>query len=581
MLFHMRKFLYQPFLLFFFCSSVFSIHAQSEYQQIDHYLELIRGEYSGDNALRTTDFLSEQWRMPGNPGFDTSIYRVQQILEEAGFVPKEEAGAGAMNYRLESYPLRTPAWEPVDARLEMEGGSAPLLEFSTNRNMIAINSFSTPDEGLIAEVVYIADCDAATLEATDVKGKIVMADCNSWQLFSQAVLKAGAAGVLAYQIPAYNQPEKFTNSIPFTPIPFNSDQQSWAINLSYAAHQRLIKALENGPVQLKVHIQTRFRAAEELAIIAEIPGEQLPEERFVFSAHVQEPGANDNASGVGALAEMARVGAQLRKKGAIHPARTITFLWGDEIRATRRYIQQDEARAMGIRWGMSLDMVGEDTEKTGGTFLIEKMPDPSAIWTRGTDKHTEWGAGQVSKENFNPHYFNDIIEAVCRRQALHNNWIVNTNPFEGGSDHQPFLDAGIPGLLLWHFTDVFYHTDADRIDKVSANTLANVGTSALASALVLCSGTVETARDVLEITDAAAHKRLEAEMALSEAQLRSGAAAAAEREILESWIDWYSGALSKVTDIPVKDVNTGLRKDIDRKVKKIRKWRKKVERRLK
>ena len=26
-----------------------------------------------------------------------------------------------------------------------------------------------------------------------------------------------------------------------------------------------------------------------------------------------------------------------------------------------------------------LDMVGEDTEKTGGTFLIEKMPDPSAV----------------------------------------------------------------------------------------------------------------------------------------------------------------------------------------------------------
>ena len=32
---------------------------------------------------------------------------------------------------------------------------------------------------------------------------------------------------------------------------------------------------------------------------------------------------------------------------------------------------------------MSLDMVGEDVKKTGGSFLIEKMPDPSAIWTRG------------------------------------------------------------------------------------------------------------------------------------------------------------------------------------------------------
>ena len=30
----------------------------------------------------------------------------------------------------------------------------------------------------------------------------------------------------------------------------------------------------------------------------------------------------------------------------------------------------------------SLDMTGEDTAKTGGTFLIEKQADPSAVWDR-------------------------------------------------------------------------------------------------------------------------------------------------------------------------------------------------------
>ena len=50
-------------------------------------------------------------------------------------------------------------------------------------------------------------------------------------------------------------------------------------------------------------------------------------------------------------------------------------------------------------------MVGEDTQKTGGSFLIEKMPDPSAIWTRGTDKHTEWGAGDVTGKRFFPSLF--------------------------------------------------------------------------------------------------------------------------------------------------------------------------------
>ena len=44
---------------------------------------------------------------------------------------------------------------------------------------------------------------------------------------------------------------------------------------------------------------------------------------------------------------------------------------------------------------LSLDMTGEDTAKTGGTFLIEKEPDPSALWDRPSDPHSEWGASKV------------------------------------------------------------------------------------------------------------------------------------------------------------------------------------------
>ena len=53
---------------------------------------------------------------------------------------------------------------------------------------------------------------------------------------------------------------------------------------------------------------------------------------------------------------------------------------------------------------------------------------------------------------------------------------MRTNPFEGGSDHTPFLKFKKPGALFWHFTDVFYHTDGDRLDMVSKPELANVGT---------------------------------------------------------------------------------------------------------
>lgn len=531
------------------CLMVSTLQAQVKESSISKHLALVSENFQAERAFETTRFVSEQWRVPGNAGFDTSIHYVLQILKEAGFAPIDEAKAGTPHYRLERYPLRRPTWEPIAAQLKIKGQEEVLLDFSTNRNMVAINSFSTPNEGLEAEVVYLQSCSPNAIKKAKVKGKIVMGDCSANQLFRTAVMKQGAVGVLAYSIPNYNQPENYPNSIPFRSISFNSEAKGWAINLSYGAREALKAALEAGPLKVAVDIKTKIYPSEELTLIAEIPGQQAADERFVFSAHVQEPGANDNASGVGTLAEMARVAIQLHQQAKIQPQRTITFLWGDEIRSTRRYIQQDSGRAKGIKWGVSLDMVGEDTEKTGGTFLIEKMPDPSAIWTRGEDKHSEWGATKVGKEDLNPHYFNDYIEYVCRTHAKRFPWTVNTNPFEGGSDHQPFLNARIPGLLFWHFTDVFYHTDADRIDKVSPQTLFNVGTSALASALVLSEGGEAIALEVNSILKAASIKRLKTEIQLSLDAVKAGQPFIEQKDILATWEKWYQESIPTLSDI--------------------------------
>ena len=57
---------------------------------------------------------------------------------------------------------------------------------------------------------------------------------------------------------------------------------------------------------------------------------------------------------------------------------------------------------------------------------------------------------------------NDLHLAACLRQAKETKWVVRTNPYEGGSDHTVFAEAGVPSLLNWHFTDRFYHTNLDR-----------------------------------------------------------------------------------------------------------------------
>jgi hypothetical protein len=286
--------------------------------------------------------------------------------------------------------------------------------------------------------------------------------------------------------------------------------------------------------------------------VADVHGSVKPAERFVFSAHVQEPGANDNASGVGTLAEMASVTAALVQSKELDPKRSITFLWGDEIISTRRYIREDSIRALGIKWGCSLDMVGEDTKKTGGSFLIEKMPDPSAVWTRGNDKHSEWGGSPLPESAIIPHYFNDLLLTRCLNEAAGNNWVVNTNPFEGGSDHTPFLDAKIPGLLMWHFTDMFYHTDADRLDKVSGETMKHVGVSALVTSWLLATADNVMAIALVKDLKASAIKRLNTELALSKANVKKGNPLNDEAHIVEVWQKYYAAVLDTMTDIPVE-----------------------------
>jgi hypothetical protein len=565
----MKKYL---FLISYLCVITLGCSQEKEPQPISQaYFDIIRPEFTGDLAYKTTDFIAQYWRVAGNTGFNKSVYWIAEHLEKSGYVLENKArDADRLTYRIETRTMDHPTWEPVSASLKILGETTPLLVSESNRNMTYLNSASTPTAGVTAEVIHLRN--ASELSSHKVKGKIVYIS-SSARRFVQELIAQGALGIITYDNPDYLQPEKNTTSIQFRSLPPQTDSQFWGIALSYAAKEQLESALKKGKLKVKVNIQTKIYESEELTVVANIKGAKLPKQRLVFSAHIQEPGANDNASGVGAQLEMATLAASLFKNQQIELDRTLTFLWGDEIISTRRYIEEDKERAKDIKWGISLDMVGENTAITGGSFLIEKMPDPSAIWTRGTDKHSEWGGEVLALEDMRPHYLNDFIIDNFKNQGAFTNWEVNTNPFEGGSDHTPFLNADIPGLLLWHFTDQFYHTDNDKIDKVSQETLKNVGIGAMASALTLVNANSATARQVLKNIDKAAENRLQAEFDLSLKSIKNSGSVKEEIAILKAWEDWYLITMLTIADLeqqPTKELKAKIlrsQKDLKTSVK--------------
>lgn len=539
----------------------------------------IAGILSGDRAFVTTNYVQQFYRDPASRGFDASIDSVEHLLAAAGYLPE---GAGhipeqkppavqRLTYRIESRPSSGPVWSPLSASITLAGRSAPLEQWSTNHNMLPTNSWSTPPGGVDAEVINVGAGTDAELDRAGVRGRIVYSESpaaaargggrNGAPLgIVQRAAVRGAVGVLIGQyLPAYNQQARNRTAITFSRIAYDTAARIFALYVSLAARDSLNAALAAGPVGAHVVTEIVFEARPERTLIAEIRGSVAPEERFVYSAHVQEPGANDNATGVGLLAEVARTAAVMLKAGQINPGRTITMIWGVEIEQTQRFIAEDSVRRKGIKWGMSLDMVGENTGLTGGTFLIEKMPDPSKIWVRGEDQHTEWGTGQaMTAKDIWPHWYNDFVKQRCvdESNATGGSWVVKANPYEGGSDHTPFLAAKIPAVLLWHFTDQHYHDDLDRISMVSAPELQHVGECALATSLILTAANhPEYARAAIAELADIAERRLDAEGKLSrELVEKTPADTAMQRTILEAWRDYYVTALARVPEMTLPQV---------------------------
>lgn len=526
-----------------------------EPEALTRYQELARKLISGERAREQVGTMDPSYRVPGNEAYTRAIHGVVRSLEAHGYVDEELAGSEALTYRIETREMGRPAWDPIHASLQIVGQPNPLMTLSGNINLMAAYSHSTPGGGVEGELVDVGRGSPQDFEGKDVKGKIVLGDGNPGQLFRRAVQEHGALGVLAFRLSSFNRPDVNRDIAVMSSIPYDADAEAWGLAISGNARDALREALDDGPVRVRVEVESHIYPSEELTLVAEVRGDEVPDERFVFSAHVQESGANDNATGVASLTEIAILLGEGRRSGSFVPARTISMVWGDEISSTRRFLEDDTVRASKVIWGLSLDMVGEDTERTGGTFLIEKMPDPSAVWTRGEDRHTEWGGRPMTLEQMTPHYFNDFALNRCMDQGEDNGWVVKTNPYEGGSDHVPFLRADIPGLLFWHFTDQYYHTDGDRLEMVSAETLKNVSICAAVTAMALTTADSEMLNYAAQELAEAAIGRLETEAALGRAALAEGGDLKEEQLILQSWADWYLAAVDTMRDMEAGGVS--------------------------
>lgn len=214
--------------------------------------------------------------------------------------------------------------------------------------------------------------------------------------------------------------------------------------------QTFTSSTPNGPITFANLIARRADAKPtepRVIVCTHYDTKWFAEARFV--------GANDGASGTGALLELARVLA-----GAPEFARQFQLVFFDGEEAVREFTETDglygsrhfahalvsAGRARQFKAGVLWDMMGDQD------LDITLPPNSPPELARGIFAAAE---ALGTRQHFG-YFRGDIID-----------------------DHVPLNSAGIPTIDLIDFDFPAWHTPADTLDKVSAESLQTVGQATL------------------------------------------------------------------------------------------------------
>lgn len=273
-----------------------------------------------------------------------------------------------------------------------------------------------------------------------LEGRIALTERGDLS-FSDKVTNAAAAGAAAVVI--YNNVEGlFRGDLQEeSPIP--------ALSLSQAEGRQLQALLEEGPLTVRLSVQSAEETETSQNIIARSPQDDC---QVIVGAHYDSvaagPGANDNASGSATLLEIARV-LDLSDQGE-----GVCFVaFGAEetvLSGSRHFVAALTSQGQTSPQAMvNLDMVGvgDEWQLMGSPSLIEKIDQEAAAL--GLDP-------------------------------------VPTEP-RLSSDHLSFMDAGIPAIFIHRFEDPHYHTESDRAEFVEPQLLEEAAKLALLALAELAS----------------------------------------------------------------------------------------------
>ncbi len=441
------------------------------------YVPKVHDAFDIAAAMEDTVFIDGFYRTPGSPLYDKVIDRLHSRLMAAGFGDSDR-----LTLKIVETELGRPAWWPIGGSLTLDStaGSELLLAFGSagdsHRTMLPVGAPEADVKGSIA--LSLKDITKGSILATRAP--------LSGQLVGKAASRGAVCVLSSALFPFTIDPtgeERHLDAIRFETAPRGAKIAVGKISPRILSH---IQAAKKNDADATLRFIAKTKTAERplRTLVAEVLGSGTPGEAVAIASHLQEPGAGDNAAGAAGLCAAAVAIAELIDQGQIDPPeRTLAFVFGDEMAQSRIWLGATERRTFAA---LSADMLGQSPERTGAVALVERTPDPGALFTILPDEHTPWGAGSVSEEDLIPNGVNVICREALIDVARHvGGWQTSENPWEGGSDHDVFNGQNIPAALMWHFTDFTYHTSLDRMEMIDGKELRQTCTAIVSAGLAL------------------------------------------------------------------------------------------------
>jgi hypothetical protein len=453
---------------------------------------MLSGEISGDAAYDHVRVLTSYHRPQGSDTLGVAARYVERMARQFGL----------QNVRYVELPSLRQTWNPGSSDLWIVGPQPERIA-SAIQNRIHLADRSRPAD-VTAELIDIGSGADSVVRVNDVAGKIVVTHGDLNGVMAEAVQRRGALGVVWY-------PDPYTPSRGFLSFGVDQpDQVPWltlstrqidgkdptfafilSLREGVALHNRI--ATSATPVRVHAIVRSELGSREHARpwmplVEAFIPGtDPASGQDVVLSAHLQEEqhSANDDASGCASILEIGRALTKLIADGVIRrPRRNIRFWWTTENDAERQYFAANP-RVLDTIWvNVNQDMVGAD----------------QALGTMRTQDITRLPATRF-------HFLNDVMEAAVdymvasnssnitqyrngyglypKPHLAHNGSRQRFNAqsvwYFGDSDHQSFLDAGVPAITFTNNPDQYIHSNLDDLFQIDRTQL---GRNALTAALI-------------------------------------------------------------------------------------------------